>query len=442
MYCNQIFKILLMKLASLDIPLASTQVENLSFLSPGSLENYDAVLWSPRGFLPNLGDRIERRDPNVLSATASDELLRISRYWRREFDRLLKRDGTLVVLAEPSSNVGIHTLQEVMSYGSLEPLSETLHAQFSPLLASGGPASFTHSGEPFRSLFEEIAQLMQPEVRLENWPGIPVLFDGETNPLSAYVSVVPGRVLWLPILNGAALQQADNADRLTHALSRCLDRLGFMAGISYAPWLSGYVTQQEGRSLQERQQLLRQRAALDDAIERCDSVIGEIEFYKQVVGGGGRGARLAVAESFRRNGYVVQHDWLNEQVLIVEDDGHWVVAYVLFEGDDMGQALWDQLFEATVRVRTYFNRPALPVVVDCSQNGKSFQLRTRPGSLVAQGQDKDVAVLESPALYGWLDTDEPMATLASSGVQGDTLRERLYQRGVQSLFALADTVLA
>ena len=431
-----------MKLASLDLSVASAQVQALSFLEPVSLGDYDAVLWSPNGLLRNLGDRIERHDPEVLSATASDELLRISRHWRREFDRLLKRDGTLVILAEPSSTVGIHTLQEVISYEVLEPLAKDLQVKSASHANLDSPAPFTHAGEPFRSLFEDIASMMRPAVHLEHWPGIPVLFDAAGKPIAAYVSVVPGRVLWLPALENKTLSESQGADRLTHALGRCLDRLGFMSGVSYAPWLSGYVTAQEGRAVNERQLLLRERAAIDDHIRQYDETIGEIEFYKQVVGGAGRGARLSDAEGFRRNGYVVQHDWLKEQILIVEDEGDWVVAYVLFDGDDIGDELWDQIDDALARVRTYFNHPALPMLIDCTQNDKPFPLRTWPGPYSRFGQQKEVAVLESPALYGWLNTQEPLAMLASIGTQGEKLRERLYRLGVQSLNSLADVAPA
>lgn len=421
-----------MKLASLDVSLASSHVETLNFLAPAGLGNYDAVLWSPRTFLDHLGTRIERRNPDVLSATASDELLRISRHWRHEFERLLKRDGTLVILAEPESTVGIHTLQEIMPYDSLEPLAQMLQVRPAPYPAPQAlPCS--HTGEPFRSLFEELAGLIQPTVTLQQWPGIPALFDAVGRPLAAYVSVVPGRVLWLPSLNSPALQAPANADRLVHALGRCLDRLGFMAGVSYAPWLSRYVTPQEGRSLQARRQLLQERAALDDKIRECDAVIGEIEFYKQVVGGGGRSARLAVAESFRRNGYVVQHDWLNEQIIIIEDDTHWVAAYVLFDGDDTGPAVWEQVNDAAARVRTYFNRPTLAVLIDCTQNNKPFNQRTVPGPLTLQGRANAVPVVESPALYGWLDTREPLSLVVEQTAQGDSLRQQLYQRGVHAL---------
>src|SRR5690606_27634632 len=104
-------------------------VEALNFLAPAGLGNYDAVLWSPRTFLDHLGTRIERRNPDVLSATASDELLRISRHWRHEFERLLKRDGTLVILAEPESTVCIHTMQESGHYDSLDLLKQIQRAR-------------------------------------------------------------------------------------------------------------------------------------------------------------------------------------------------------------------------------------------------------------------------------------------------------------------------
>lgn len=431
-----------MKLASLDLFVASAQVQALSFLEPVSLADYDAVLWSPRGFLRNLGDRIERFDPNVLSTTASDELLRISRHWRREFDRLLKRDGTLVILAEPPSSVSIHTLQEIISYESLEPLAGELQVKPVSYAASDSLAPFIHTGEPFRSLFDDIEEMMLPEVHLEYWPGIPVLFDAASKPVSAYVSVVPGRVLWLPSLDNTILSEPQGADRLAHALGRCLDRLGFMSGVSYAPWLSGYVTTQEGRAVSERQHLLRERASIDDKIRHCDAIIGEIEFYKQVVGGAGHGARLSVAESFRRHGYVVQHDWLKEQILIVEDEGDWVVAYVLFDGDDTGPGLWKQLHDALSRVRTYFNHQALPLLVDCTQNGKPFSQRTQPGPFTSLGQQKGVVVVESPALYGWLNTQEPLCMLANLGTQGDKLRQHLYQIGVRSLTSLVDAAVS
>ncbi len=421
-----------MKLATLDIPFEGGQAVNLDFLQPSSLEDFDTVVWDPAGFLDKLGDRLESTVPPVLSAPASGEILRISRYWRAQFQQLLQRDGSLVVLARDQSGLGVHTLQEVVQYQLLELLPAGILAELNiePMMKA---ALCVRSGEPFRSFFETVDDLLEPQARLARYPGIPVLHSDRGDVLACYASLVPGRFLMMAPPSVATSTTPELANRFIAGLGRCLDRLGFMSGVSYAGWLSQYLTHDERTLGMRRAGLLRQVAELQSEIDACTSDISEIEFYKQILGGVDRGTRLAVAELFRRQGYIVQHDWLDERILIVETDADWLAVQVRLANEEIGQDYFTCLDAAARRIGEYFHKPARPVLLDCGQNHLAFSLRQQAEPVCLDAQRHGVSRVDSTALYGWALNPLALEALVDPSAAGEALRLRLAQATLAAL---------
>ncbi len=427
-----------MKIAAIDLPLAasgSTRLDHLAFMQPQALDEFDTVIWNPAGAFPAFESRLERRSPDVLSAPASGELLATGRYWRRQFRQLLQRGGTIVLLLPPPRAFGVHTLQEVIAYNPLEPLTALLPAPVS-YVEAGSNTPRCRAGDPFRTFFGHLEGMLQPRARLEEFPGIAIVEDDAGLPLGAYASLPPGRVLLLPALGDSAVADAAQSTRFIEALRHCTERLGYIAGVHNAAWMEDYRTTAEQELVDRQSTLLRQIGALQEELDTTRRAIEQLEFQKQLVGGEGAGVRLAIAELFRKNGAFVQQDWLEEGLLIVELSERLLVVKVHLAEHAADAAYFTGLEKARARIGDYFNQPVRMLLADCSENALELESRTASPQAAALARRHGLLYLQGTHLYGWLmqaGGPAPDALTTALEHDADALRETLQKCAADSL---------
>ncbi len=393
-----------MKIAAIDLPLAasrSTRLDHLAFMRPHALDEFDTVIWSPAGAFAEFEKRLERRSPDVLSAHASEELLAVSRHWRQQFRQLLQRGGTMALTLPAPRTFGIHTLQEVIDYAPLEPLTALLSSQVAVARAEPGTPQ-CRAGDPFRTFFEHVGGALQPQAILTDFPGIAILQDDAGLPLAAYVSLPPGRVLLLPTLADHAIADAVHSTRFVEALRHCIERLGCITGIHNAAWMGSYRTAAEQELIGRQSALLRKIGTLQEELNATQKSIEQLEFQKQLVGGEGSGVRLAIAELFRKKGAFVQQDWLEEDLLIVELSERLLVVKVHLPEETLDTGYFAELERARVRIADYFNKPVRILLADCAENALEIQERTAVQKRAALTRPHKLLYLQGTHLYGWL----------------------------------------
>ena len=427
-----------MKIAAIDLQLAAsggTRLDHLAFMQPQALDEFDTVIWNPAGTFPEFESRLERRSPDVLSARASEEVFAVSRHWRQQFRRFLQRGGTMVLILPPPRTFGIHTLQEVIDYAPLEPLTALLPSRASIAHAEPG-TPHCRAGDPFLTFFEHVGDALQPQAILTDFPGIAILQDDAGLPLAAYVSLPPGRVLLLPALTDNAIADAVHSKRFVEALRHCTERLGCVTGIHNAAWMESYRTVAEQDLIGRQNNLLRKIGTLQEELNTTQKSIEQLEFQKQLVGGEGSGVRLAIAELFRKKGAFVQQDWLEEGLLIVELSERLLVVKVHLPEETLETGYFAALERARTRIADYFNKPVCMLLADCAENARGIEERTAAPVVAALVRPHQVLYLQGIHLYGWLmqvDGPGPEALTAALEWDDEALWTSLQQSASTSL---------
>ncbi|GAB2906737.1 hypothetical protein [Paralcaligenes ginsengisoli] len=403
-----------MNIATLDLPVSDTKgfsFAQFAFTRPAPLDNIDTIVWNPGALLPQMKDQIEQIDPAVLSVRGSESLLAMSRYWRKELDSLLARGGSVVVLSCPPKTVGVHTLQEIMPYDIYEPLLPLRVAT----RAYDGGESICHAGDPFHTLFRRIGHMLRPTATLDSYSGIPILQNNARQTLAVYCNPIPGRIMILPALAHKTLEQPEMAVQFFSALQESIDRLGHTANAGNASWLGSYRSVAEETLYAQRADYFRQMDGLQKKIDLLQADIDQYEFFKQLLGGEGRGVYTAVAELFRRKGAFVQPDWLENNLLLVELSKNHLAVKIRLPGETVDEAYFRKLEQSRQRIAEYFGRPVLTLLADCSGNGVPLPERNPNVDEAAMARRHGCLYAEGIHLYGWhigIDNVDPDAWAA------------------------------
>lgn len=393
--------------------------QTYSFMQPKALAYTDVLIWSPGGLLPSLETQLETREPAVLKPAASEVLLAASRHWRLQFRQLLAAGGTLVVLLDPAVTVGIHTLQEVMDYQWNEPLlpldiqTETYHSKLPAL---------NHVGEPFRSLFEQTGQLFAPSARLKHAPGTHILIDAAGATLAAYLSLPPGRILWLPKVDHDGLASNEGSATFIRALAHCISRLGQQAGIQLSRWLDDLASPAAQTLQHKRVACLQQRRRLDEQISQLERDIAQQDFFRQIAAGESMGTMPAVAEAFRRQGVYVHNDWLTHDLFIAEMPDFNLMLKIRLANEAWNDTAWNRLSRAQARIQEYFGKPTRSLIVDCAENNLPPAQRRHVIPRELSERLPGALLIHSLHFFGWHAEAEPCspATLLEALQNGDT----------------------
>ncbi len=173
--------------------------------------------------------------PLVLTAAASNRLVRDARSWARAFEGLIGRGGTLVVLAPRIAAIGLHTLQEIVGFGFTEPLRGIC-----PLTSYARPAGAPRgrpmavAGEPFATFFAAHGDAFDAALAFDAPSALTIAVDAiagerggrEGAPTCAlYRAVHPGRVLVLPSPAAGVRTDAMRMAGLVEGIAALVDRL-------------------------------------------------------------------------------------------------------------------------------------------------------------------------------------------------------------------------
>lgn len=433
-----------MKIAALDLPFAAgaqAGIDRRSYLQAQSLAGIDMALWDPAACFAELERRSERVAPRVLGVRAGEELLALARHWRREFGELMQRGGVVAAMLPPPSGFHVHTLQEIVRYEPMEPLSLLLPRPLRYTDMAAMPGAPQAAGEPFHSLFERSLALLQPQARLQDFPGTAILHDSAGAPLACYISLPPGGMLLLPRLRPEAFADPVRGGTFIDALRHCALRLGLAGGGGIAAWADDCLGPQELELLARERELRSRAQDIQTQIGTTLLAIDRLRADKRLVAGEGAGLELALAELLRRKGAFVQQDWLEQSLLVAELRSGFLVAAACGPDDTADPAFFDKLEQAQARISDYYGKSVQALLVDGSQNRLPLHARTADSAVQAAAEARGVPCLQGAHMYGWLLMEAPDADdlLEQARNDGATLRLRLWRSATQALPPTAAT---
>lgn len=154
--------------------------------------------------------------------------------------------------------------------------------------------------------------------------------------------------------------------------------------------------------------------------------------------GEGAGLEFALAELLRRKGAFVQHDWLEQSLLVVELRSGFLVAATRGPDEAADPVYFDKLEQTRARISDYYGKPAQVLVVDGTQNLLPLQAGAAASAVQTAAEARGVLCLQGAHMYGWLLMDEPDADglLEQAHNDGAALRQRLW-RSAARVFAPA-----
>lgn len=242
----------------LDFPDGRGNARSLSFRRPESLAALDVVVWRPDA-IADLYDLPTRpRGTAPLEWLQAQQLVIDTRAWREEFRTFLARGGSLVVIAPAFETLPLHTPQDVVAYDPLEALPENVRVKREPIAPM---AVKCHHGEPFRSLFASISDLLLARSCLSQADSQAIAGCAE-QVCGLYRFVHPGRLMVLPAVVSApdqvgAQRLIDAIAATVHGLRRSTAVQGSAARHLLPP------TAQEIRLVYELQTVTAQRQLLE-----------------------------------------------------------------------------------------------------------------------------------------------------------------------------------
>lgn len=427
-----------MKIAALDLPFAvgvHAGIDHRSYLQAQSLAGIDMALWDPAACFAELERRSERVAPRVLGVRAGEELLALARHWRREFGALMQRGGVVAALLPPPSGFHVHTLQEIVRYEPLEPLSLLLPRPLRYTGTAAMPGTPQAAGEPFRSLFERSLALLQPQARLQDFPGTEILHDGAGAPLACYISLPPGGMLLLPRLRPEVLTDPARGSTFIDALRHCALRLGHAGGGDISAWADDCLGPQELELLARERELRSRAQDIQAQLGTTRRAIDRLRADKRLVAGEGAGLEFALAELLRRKGAFVQQDWLEPSLLVAELRSGFLVAAARGPDDAVDAVYFDKLEQARTRIADYYGKSAQALIVDGSQNRLPLHARTAASAIQAAAEARGILCLQGAHMYGWLLMEEPDADglLEQARNDGAALRQKLWRSAAGAL---------
>lgn len=427
-----------MKIAALDLPFAAgvqAGIDSRSYLQAQSLAGTDMALWDPAACFAELERRSERVAPRVLGVRAGEELLALARHWRREFGALIQRGGIVAAMLPPPSRFHVHTLQEIVRYDPLEPLSLLLPRPLRYADMAAMPGTPQAAGEPFRSLFERSLALLQPQARLQDFPGTAILHDSAGAPLACYISLPPGGMLLLPRLRPEALADPVHSSAFIHALCHCALRLGLAGGGGIAAWADDCLGPQELELLARERELRSRAQDIQTQLGTTLLAIDRLRADKRLAAGEGAGLESALAELLRRKGAFVQQDWLEQSLLVAELHSGFLVAAARGPDDTADPVFFDKLEQAQARISDYYGKSTQLLIVDGSQNRLPLHARAAAGAIQAAAEARGMLCLQGAHMYGWLLMEEPDADglLEQARNDGAALRQRLWHSAARAL---------
>ncbi len=278
-----------MLLGLLDFPDEHGSARSLSFRRPQSLSALDVVIWRPDA-IADLYDPSARPVGQVpLGWLQAQQLVIDTRAWREEFRTFLARGGSLVVIAPSFETLPLHTAQDIVAYDPLEALPENVRVKRAPIAPM---AVVCHQGEPFRSLFASISDLLLARSRLSQADSQPIA-GSAGQACGLYRFVHPGRLLVLP----AVVSGPDHAGarRLIDAIAATVQGLRRSAAQhgSAARQLSP-PTAQEIRLVDALESVTAQRQLLEQTEFEMRTRLGRLREWSALLMEGD-GDHLAVA---------------------------------------------------------------------------------------------------------------------------------------------------
>ena len=326
-----------MSLALLDFPADLGAATHLSFARPASLDFADLLLWRPAAIAEVYAaeGRHEGRHEGrpVLDVLDSQRAFRDTRFWREEFLQFLGRGGTLALFAPGFARLGLHTVQDIVGYDTLEALPDHLelgHAECTP-----APVA-CEAGQPFRDFFAAFgAHFLATDV-FEPRQAQPVAtLAGTERACALYQYRHPGRILVLPALREGT--PAPVIAEMVMAVQDMSTRLRFDARASSThAWREPLVLPREAALRQELAGLAAQRRALQTREAALIRELAGIALLGQLQRGDAGGVIEAALQVFHALGAYVQQGVGAAHTLMVELEGR---TFVLVAVDDAEVAL-------------------------------------------------------------------------------------------------------
>lgn len=304
-------------LGLLDFPDGLGSARLLSFRRPQSLSALDVVIWRPDA-IADLYDPSARPVGQVpLGWLQAQQLVIDTRAWREEFRTFLARGGSLVVIAPAFETLPLHTAQDIVAYDPLEALPEKLRVTREPIEPM---AVVCRHGEPFRSLFASILDLLLARSRLSQADSQPIAGSAD-QVCGLYRFVHPGRLLVLPAVvsepdHAGARRLIDAIAATVHGLRRSAAQHGSAARHLSPP------TAQEIRLVNELESVTAQRQLLEQTELDMRTRLGRLrEWAALLMEGDGNHLAVAAAALQSLGGHILSEFDREDSAVIEARDG-------------------------------------------------------------------------------------------------------------------------
>lgn len=310
-----------MLLGLLDFPDAHGNARSLSFRRPESLASLDVLIWRPDAIADLYDPSSAAQGRAPLGWLQAQQLVVDTRAWREEFRSFLARGGSLVVLAPAFGTLPLHTPQDIVAYDPLEALPENVRVKREPLDAAAVACPY---GEPFRSLFASISDLLLARSSLSQADSQPIAASGG-QVCGLYRFVHPGRLMVLPALATAPDREAarrliEAVAHTVHGLRRSAAQHGSAARDLLAP------TAEETRLAQELESVAAQRRQLEQVEFDLRARLAWLRELASLCGEGGDEPLSVAAAALRSLGGRILHEFDRPESAIVEAlDASWLL---------------------------------------------------------------------------------------------------------------------
>lgn len=349
-----------MQVAFLDFPPVIDDGVAFTFPEPASLDAADLVVWRPAAIAEVYPPESSHEGVPVLGVLDSQRAFSHTRFWRREFQALLARGGTLVVFAPDSRRLGLHTVQDVVGYDTLEALPDHLDL---PHGACEPSAVACAAGQPFRDFFDAFGRHFVATTEFRPLRGVQPIatLAGTSRICGVYQYRHPGRLLVLPTLRDDT--PAETTRALVGALTGMAAGLRFdgRAASSYL-WPTPLHLPEEDALRRERAQVAAQRRVLQAQEDDLAQQISRIAFLRQLHCGDAAGALDAAMLVLHALGAYAQHGAGPADTLMFEFGGNTGVLVTLDDAQvALGARLPDHVGERAAAWATELRAEVVPI---------------------------------------------------------------------------------
>jgi hypothetical protein len=354
----------------LDFPHAQCSAQSLTFRRPQSLAALDGVIWRSDAIADLYGPSPGPRGTTPLGWQQAQELVIHTRAWREEFRAFLARGGSLVVIAPAFHTLPLHTPQDIVAYDPLEALPEHVRVKREPIAPMA--VECCH-GEPFRSLFASISDLLLARSRLSQAESQAIAGPAD-QVCGLYRFVHPGRLMVLPAVGewpdpASAHRLIEAIAATVHGLRRSAAQRGSAARHLLPPTAPEIRLADELESVTAHRQRLEQtefdlRNRLGGLRERRSLLVDDDDEHLAVA-----------ADALQSLGGRILHEFDREDSVVLEALGGTFLLLLARPGERASDCR--RRLEPTVRTR-------------CEETGRVLQpVVIRPGADGAGWDDRD-----------------------------------------------------